>query len=128
MRRHVVLVAPILAIAGIGATLAGGPYDGTYHGTLTGEGLNAVSCAKNAPVQMTVTDNKLEYHHFSNATITATVAADGSFSGSAQNKYAARGAGAPMIQTLDGKITGNAIKAETKVSNSCTYGLTLKKF
>jgi hypothetical protein len=42
--------------------------------------------------------------------------------------YTGRGRGAPLIQTLDGKITGNAIKAETKVSSSCTYGLTLKKF
>jgi hypothetical protein len=87
-----------------------------------------VSCAKSAPVQMTVTDSKLEYHHFSNATITAPVAADGSFSGSAQNMYTTRGPRTPMIQTLDGKISGNAIKAETKVGNSCTYALTLKKF
>ncbi len=31
-------MAPMLAVAGIGAALAGGPYDGTYHGTLTGDG------------------------------------------------------------------------------------------
>jgi hypothetical protein len=84
MMRHIVLMAPMLAVAGIGAALAGGPYDGTCHGTLTAEGMNAMSCAKSAPVQMTVTDSKLEYHHFSNATIMAPVAADGSFSGSAQ--------------------------------------------
>jgi hypothetical protein len=128
MPRRVVFLAATLAVAGIAAAVAGGPYDGTYHGTLTAEGMNAVSCAKSAPVQMSVTDGKLEYHHFSNATITAPVAADGSFSGSAQNMYTARGQRAPMIQTLDGKISGNAIKAETKVGNSCTYTLALKKF
>jgi hypothetical protein len=128
MPRRVVLLAAMLAVAGIAAAVAGGPYDGTYHGTLTADGLNAVSCAKSAPVQMSVTDSKLEYHHFSNATITAPVAADGSFSGSAQNLYTTRGLRTPMIQTLDGKISGNAIKAETKVGNSCTYSLTLKKF
>ena len=108
--------------------MGAGPYDGTYHGTLTGDGMNAVICAKGAPIQMTVTDSKLEYHHLSNATITATVAPDGSFSGSAQNMYFVRGRNAPTIQTLDGKISGNAIKAETKVGNSCSYALTLKKF
>ncbi len=87
-----------------------------------------MSCAKSAPVQMTVTDSKLEYHHFSNATIMAPVAADGSFSGSAQNIYTGRGQGTATIQTLDGTISGNAIKAETKVGNSCTYALTLKRF
>jgi hypothetical protein len=42
MPRNTVLAAPMLAIAGIGAALAGGPYDGTYHGTLIGEGMNAM--------------------------------------------------------------------------------------
>jgi hypothetical protein len=84
--------------------------------------MNAVICAKGAPIQMTVTDSKLEYHHLSNATI---MAPDGSFSGSAQNMYFVRGRNAPTIQTLDGKISGNAIKAETKVGNSCSYALTL---
>jgi hypothetical protein len=128
MPRRVVFLAAVLAVASIAAAVAGGPYDGTYDGTLTADGMNAVSCAKSAPVQMSVTDSKLEYHHFSNATITAPVAADGSFSGSAQNMYTAKGQRAPMIQTLDGKISGNAIKAETKVGNSCTYALALKKF
>jgi hypothetical protein len=125
--RFVFLVA-MLAVAGNAAAVAGGPYDGTYHGTLTADGMNTVSCAKSAPVQMSITDGKLEYHHFSNATITAPVAADGSFSGSAQNMYTAKGQHTPVIQTLDGKISGNAINAETKVGNRCTYTLALKKF
>jgi hypothetical protein len=125
---HVLLTATVLALAGAGGTSAGGLYDGTYHGTLKGVGMNAVTCAKGAPVQMTVTDSKLEYHHMATATITATVATDGSFSGSAQNMYAARGRGAPQVQTLDGKIAAGHIQAETKVGNSCTYSLELKKF
>ena len=35
---------------------------------------------------------------------------------------------AVLVQTLDGKIAGGAIKAETKVGNYCTYNLELKKF
>lgn len=127
MTRCIVL-ATVLALAGIGGANAGGPYDGTYHGQLTGEGMNAVNCAKSAPVQMTVTDSKLEYHHFSNATITATVAPDGSFSGSAQNRYTGRGQGTPTVQTLDGKIIAGAINAETKVGNSCSYKMTLRRY
>jgi hypothetical protein len=127
MTRYLVLAAA-LAFAGIAGARAGGPYDGTYHGQLTGGDMNATSCAKSASVQMTVTDNRLEYHHFSNATITATVAADGSFSGSAQNRYTGRGQGTPNVQTLDGKITAGAITAETKVGNNCSYKLTLRRY
>ena len=124
----VLSMAAVLSLAGVGNVLAGGLHDGTYHGTLKGAGLNAMACAKSAPVQMTVTDGKLEYHHMATATITAMVEPDGAFSGSAQNMYAARGRGAPLIQTLDGKIAGGRIQAETKVGNSCTYVLELKKF
>ncbi len=103
-----------IVLAGISlAALAAGPYDGNYHGTLRGAGFNAVGCAKEAPVQMTVADNKLTYVHLGNATITATVAADGSFSGSGQNNYAASRS-RTNVQTLDGKITGDAITAVTK--------------
>jgi hypothetical protein len=123
---RILAVAAVLALPGLRDAVAAGPYDGTYHGTLTGGGMNALNCAKNAPIQMTVTDSQLEYHHFSNTVIRAPVAADGSFSGSAQNMYATRGT--PQIQTLNGKISGPGIQADTKVGNSCTYTLTLKKF
>ncbi len=63
MTRCIVL-ATVLALSGIGGANAGGPYDGTYHGQLTADGMNAMSCAKSAPVQMTVTDNKLELPPF----------------------------------------------------------------
>ena len=125
---RILTVAAVLALPGLRDAVAAGPYDGTYHGTLTGGSMNALNCAKSAPVQMTVTDSQLEYHHFSNTVIRAPVAADGSFSGSAQNMYTAKGQRTPVIQTLDGKISGNAIKAETKVGNRCTYALALKKF
>src|SRR5438309_2200417 len=69
---HVLVAAAMLA--GTGGALAGGLYDGTYHGTLMGAGMNAMTCAKSAPAQMTVSDGKLEYHHMGNAVITATVA------------------------------------------------------
>jgi hypothetical protein len=127
---RMVAAASMLALPGLRNASAGGMYDGTYHGNLTGGSMNAMSCAKSAPVQMTVTDNQLEYHHFSNTIIKAPVAADGSFSGSAQNMYSgggSRGAG-PQVQTLQGRISGGNIQAETKVGNSCSYTLALKKF
>jgi hypothetical protein len=114
----------VLAPPGAGAA---GLYDGNYHGTLTGGDSHAMTCAKRAPIQMTVTDSRLEYIHMGNATITATVGADGSFSGSGQSKYAGNKSGV-LVQTLNGKIAGGAIKAETKVGNYCTYNLELKKF
>lgn len=109
-------------------TLAAGLYDGTYHGTLTGDGANASKCAKQAPVQMTVTDNKLAYNHMGNAQITATVGADGSFSGSAQSNYSVGGRTGPMMTTLEGKIAGGAIQADANTGNYCKYKLQLKKF
>ena len=108
------------------AAWASGPYDGTYHGTLTQSAASGMNCAKKAPIQMTVVDNKLEYHHFGNAIITAQVAPDGSFSGSAENRYSQRGGG--NVQTLTGKITATGIEAQTKVGNSCFYELKLKRF
>ena len=127
---RIVAVVTVLSLPSLQNAWAGGPYDGTYHGRLSGASGNAVSCSKSAPIQMTVTDSRVEYHHFSNTVITAPVAADGSFSGSAQNMYAtatARAAG-PVVQTLTGKITGTAIQAETKVGTYCTYELALKRF
>jgi len=118
-----------LALGGPNVATAAGMYDGAYHGTLTAGGMNAMNCAKSAPVQMTVTDNKLEYNHMGRATITATVAADGSFSGSGQNNYAGGSRSAQMqVQTIEGKIANGAILAETKVGNACTYKLELRKF
>ena len=115
--------------AGIaGLSLAAGMYDGTYHGSLTGADGNASTCAKKAPVEMTVTNNQLVYNHMGHATITATVGADGSFSGSAQNNYSSGGKSRILVQTLTGKIVTTTIQAETKAGESCTYQLSLKKF
>jgi hypothetical protein len=115
-----------MAIAVGGAAMAA-MYDGTYHGTVTGGSGNAATCAKQAPAQITVTNNRLEYIHMGHATISATVGADGSFSGSAQNAYSG-GRSGPLVQTLDGKIAGGVIQAETKVGNFCTYKLDLKRY
>ena len=115
----VVVMAPVAALAG--------PYDGTYHGTLTGAAGNAVTCAKQAPVQMTVTDNKLTYDHLGHATVTTTVAPDGSFSGSARSDYTIARTG-PMTLTLEGKVVGKSITAVTKLSNYCTSNLQLQRF
>lgn len=117
----------ILMSSGSVGALAAGLYDGTYHGTLTADGANATSCAKQAPVQMTVTENKLEYNHMGNVTITATVGADGSFSGSGQSKFSSGRAG-PLITSVAGKIAGGAIQAEANTGNYCRYKLQLKKF
>lgn len=121
------LTAMIAAFSGSGGVLAAGLYDGTYHGTLTADGSNATTCAKQAPVQITVTDSKLEYNHMGNLVITATVGADGSFSGSGQSKYAGNRSG-PLITSIQGKIAGGAIQAEANTGNYCKYKLQLKKF
>lgn len=98
--------------------------DGSYHGQLTADGKNATNCAKNAPVQMTVTNNILEYVHRGHATITATVGADGSFRGSTQSMSSGRST-PPVV--LEGQIAGDAIRATTLVANDCSYQLTLKR-
>jgi hypothetical protein len=129
-------VAPVLlggfAVAAamlVSATVvfAAGLYDGTYHGTLIADGANATNCAKQAPIQMTVTDSKLEYNHMGAATITATVGADGSFSGSGQNKFSAARVG-PLVTNIVGTIAAGAIQADANTGNYCKYKLQLKKF
>jgi hypothetical protein len=95
-------------------------YDGTYHGQFTADGNNALTCAKAAPIQMTVTNDQLEYHHFNSAVIHAVVASDGKFSGSAQSTYSS-GRNVPLILTVTGQIAGGAIAAKATVSNSCSY-------
>jgi hypothetical protein len=114
-------------LLGAQTATAAGMYDGTYHGQLTADGNNATNCAKAAPVQIVVTNDQLEYHHFNNAVIHAAVAPDGRFSGSAQSAYSS-GRNTPMILTLAGQIAGGAIAAKASVSNSCSYALSLKKF
>jgi hypothetical protein len=114
-------------VGAVCATAAAAMYDGTYHGTLTGSSGNAMTCAKQAPAQITISNNRLEYVHMGHATITASVGTDGSFSGSAQNTYNP-GRSGPLVQTLDGKIAGGVIQAETKVGNFCSYRLELKRF
>lgn len=117
----------VLAYASHTEALASGLYDGTYHGTLEADGTNATTCAKRAPVQITVTDSKLEYNHMGNAVITTTVGADGSFSGSAQSKYSGNRSG-PLVTTVEGKIAGGVIQAQANTANYCRYKLRLKKF
>jgi hypothetical protein len=63
----------------------------------------------------------------SHTTIVATIRSDGSFSGSAQSMYPA-GLSTPRVQTLQGRIAGGAIQAETDVGNGCSYQLILKQF
>ncbi len=121
------LAGLILACSVPTGAFAAGLYDGTYHGTLEADGANATTCAKRAPVQMTVTDNKLEYNHMGNALITATVGSDGSFSGSATSKFAGNRSG-PLVTSLEGKIAGGTIQANANTGNYCKYKLQLKKF
>jgi hypothetical protein len=120
------LTAAVLTLT-IAAAQAYGMYDGTYRGNLIGAGNNATSCTKTAPVQMTVTDDKLTYNHLGHTTIIATISSDGSFSGSAQNMYSG-GISTPQVQTLQGRIIGGAIQAKTDVGNRCSYQLILKQF
>jgi hypothetical protein len=119
-------LAAVLTLT-ITAAQAYGMYDGTYRGKLIGIGNNATSCTKTAPVQMTVTDDKLTYNHLGHATIIATLSSDGSFSGWAQSMYSG-GLSSPQMQTLLGRIIGGAIQAKTYVGNLCSYQLILKQF
>lgn len=120
-------VLAALTLGAPGMTTAAGMYDGTYHGQLSADGNNATNCAKAAPVQIVVTNDQLEYHHFNNAVIHAAVAPDGKFSGSAQSAYSS-GRNTPLILTLTGQIAGGAIAAKASVSNACAYALSLKRF
>jgi hypothetical protein len=124
--RTIMLAASLLAAP---CAWASGMYDGTYHGQFKPDPdkENAQICSKGAPIQITVTDNQLSYNHMGNATITATVNADGSFSGSGTNKFSG-GRSTPQVQQLAGKIQGGAILAKTDVANRCFYVLTAKKF
>jgi hypothetical protein len=106
---------------------AAGLYDGTYHGQLTADGNNATTCAKAAPIQIVVTNDQLEYHHFNSAVIHTAVAPDGKFSATAPSSYSS-GRNTPMILTLTGQISGGAIAAKASVSSFCSYALSLKKF
>ena len=119
-------ILPAALVITFSGTAIAAMYDGTYHGTLTGDSGNAPVCAKQASVQMTVADGKVDYNHMGHAKIIASVGADGSFSGSAQNVYSVSRTG-PQVQTLDGKIAGGAIQAQTKVGG-CSYRLELKKY
>ena len=114
-------------LLGAQTATAAGMYDGTYHGQLTADGNNATTCAKAAPIQIVVTNDQLEYHHFNSAVIHTAVASDGRFSGSAQSAYSS-GRNTPMILNLTGQITGGAIAAKASVSNFCSYALSLKRF
>jgi hypothetical protein len=102
-------------------------YDGTYHGQLTADGNNAMTCAKQAPIQMTVTNDQLEYHHFSNAVIHAAVAMDGKFKGSAQSARSG-GRNTPSEIEIIGQITGAGIAAKATVGTFCSYALSLRKY
>jgi hypothetical protein len=71
----------------IAAPALAGMWDGNYAGRLVQQGSNAMSCSKVAHVQMNIQGDTLTYHHFSNATFTAHVGADGSFKDTQQNKF-----------------------------------------
>ena len=122
---RIMLAAAVVTLT-IVAAQAYGMYDGTYRGNLIGVGNNATSCTKTAPVQMTVTDDKLTYNHLGRTTIIATISSDGSFSGSAQNMYSG-GLSTPQVQALQGRIIGGAIQAKAGVGNGCSYRLILKQ-
>jgi hypothetical protein len=118
---YLIATSVSLSVSMPNSAAAAGPFDGTYGGTLSLE-MGNPQCAQAAHVQMTVTDSKLEYHHFSNATIIATVGPDGSFSGSGPNlRYRP-----PVSQSLTGTIAAGKIEAVTEASG-CRYHLSLKR-
>ena len=119
-------IVGLLTAALTGPAFAVGPYDGVYAGDRTSDG-GGPGCQAAGTVtfaNLTIADNKLTYLHFQLATVVGTVAPDGSFSASGQNTYTTR-QGA-MVQSLTGKVAGNAIQAETH-NKYCSYRLSLKK-
>jgi hypothetical protein len=101
-----------------------GMWDGNYSGKLVQVGSNAMSCSKTAGVQMNVAGDTLTYHHFSNATFSAKVGADGSFKDQQLNQYG--GSRSATMQTLSGTIGPGGVSA-TVTSQYCNYQLTLKR-
>jgi len=104
--------------------IAAGGWDGNYSGNLTLVGNGATPCAKAALVQMNIAGGVLTYHHFSNATFTATVQPDGSFKDTRQNLYG--GSRTMTVQTLTGQISGTTITADSN-SQYCNYHLVLHR-
>jgi hypothetical protein len=108
---------------------AASSFDGQYHGTLSRDpgGYNAATCSQGANILMTVEDGKLQYNHFQNAVLKATVAPDGSFTAKAESRYSqGRSAGSQTV-VLNGRITGTTIAATVKVESQCNYALSLRK-
>jgi hypothetical protein len=104
--------------------IAAGGWDGNYSGRLTLVGDGAMACSKAAPVQMNIAGGVLTYHHFSNATFTATVQSDGSFKDTQHNLYG--GSRTMIVQTLTGQISGTTITADAN-SQYCNYHLVLHR-
>ena len=118
-----------IALAAIAALIAGpacaGVWDGNYSGRLVQQGQNAMACAKEAPVQMNVSGDTLTYHHFSNATFTAKVGANGSFGDQQLNQFG--GARSATMQTLSGSIAQGGVIVTTVTSQYCNYVLNLRR-
>jgi hypothetical protein len=108
------------------AAQAAGPFDGTYTGQAALVSGNNGSICKTFATSITVTDGHLTYVHGGGyAVIHTDVAADGSFNGSGPIA-SSRGRGAPVLETLQGKVSGSAIDADA-ASPNCSFHLSLRK-
>jgi hypothetical protein len=116
-----------MAIAGvIGGTAlvaAAGQFDGSYSGPRTTTRGGPPYCAA-APqrISISVSNGQLSFSYNGIVSIPATVAADGSFSGSAQYQY-----GKELgFAKLSGRIASNVLNADTE-GKACSYHYSLNK-
>jgi hypothetical protein len=119
----ILIVAAALACAGYAA----GAFDGTYTGQAAMvSGNNGATCRSFA-TSITVTENHLTYVHGGNyAVIKTDVAPDGSFSGSGPLNTNRGKGGVPLVETLNGKVTGGTIEADA-ANPGCAFHLSLRK-
>jgi predicted Ser/Thr protein kinase len=99
------------------------PFDGAYSGTARLVGFSSPNCAASFNARMTIADNKVSFRFRTDSSPIATpVATDGSFSESGINIRAVP----PLRQSLNGKINGNHMEADTE-NISCKYHMSLSK-
>jgi hypothetical protein len=122
LRELLILFATLACVPATGV-LAEGKFDGAYAGTaVLAVGSNTAEC-KNYPTSISIVNDQLVFVSWGGrSTIKTTVAADGTFSGSGQH-HMFRGV---VVQTLVGKVAGNALDADIE-NPACKFHLFLKK-
>jgi hypothetical protein len=96
-------------------------FDGTYVGEMRLVPEYNRYCTPFPSPKMVIVNGRLEYGHFGNGAIIHTeLRDDGTFSGSAFNRFN------KSMQTVEGKVAGNIIEADTQ-NQYCEYHMTLNR-